>query len=156
MAWRTLVLLTALLLAGCGGGGLSSSLECAPYARQQTGILLYGNAADWWEGAEGRYARGADPAPGGVLVFRRSSRLPSGHVAVVREAVSPREVRVDQANWVHRRVTRGEKVIDVSQANDWSQVRVWWAPSGAMGASTYPTYGFIAPRGGRLEARAAP
>jgi CHAP domain len=160
MAWRTLVLLSTLLLAACGGrlSGRAdgSSVECAPFARQETGILLYGDAADWWDGASGRDQRGPDPVPGGVLVFRRSSRLPSGHVAVVRKLVSPREVRVDQANWVHRRVTIGEPVIDVSDANDWSQVRVWWEPSGAMGASTYPTYGFIVPREALLAERAAP
>jgi hypothetical protein len=84
---------------------------------------------------------------GGVLVVRRSARLPAGHVAVVNAQVSPREIRVTQANWVRRRITRDEPVIDTSPENDWSQVRVWWEPIGAMGASTYSTYGFIAPAG---------
>ncbi len=38
-----------------------------------------------------------------------------------------------------------EAVIDVSEANGWSAVRVCWDPAGAMGSSTYATYGFIRP-----------
>lgn len=145
---RRVVLFSMLWLASCAGGrlaGEATSLECAPYARAVTGIALFGDAADWWDQAAGRYDRSLTPVPGGVLVFRRSDRLPSGHVAVVRSQVSAREILVDQANWVHRRITGGEAVIDVSEANDWSAVRVWWQPVSAMGASTYPTYGFISP-----------
>ncbi len=144
-------------LAGCGsgsrgpvrGGGASTSLECAPYARQVTGIALYGHAADWWDQAAGQYPRGRAPVEGGVLVFRRAGRLPYGHVSVVARQVSSREIRVEQANWVHRRVGRDEPVVDVSPRNDWSQVRVWWAPSGGLGTTVYATYGFIGPGGGR-------
>lgn len=144
------VLGLALLLAGCGGGaprgaGVSSSLECAPFARQVSGIQLYGDAASWWDQAEGRYERGPDPVDGGVLVFRRSGRLPYGHVSVVAQRISDREIRVTQANWVHHRITRDEPVRDVSPGNDWSRVKVWWAPSHALGSTVYATYGFIAP-----------
>ena len=144
----------ALLVAGCGGGpavrgggGASSSLECAPFARQVSGIQLYGDAASWWEEADGRYERGTDPVEGGVLVFRRSGRLPHGHVSVVAQRVSDREIRVTQANWVHHRIGRDEPVRDVSPGNDWSQVRVWWAPAHVLGSTVYSTYGFIAPGG---------
>ncbi len=145
--------LPTLGLAGCGSGprivaggaGSSSSLECAPFARQVSGIQLYGEAYSWWDQAEGRYGKGAEPIEGGVLVFRRSGRLPSGHVSVVARQVSDREIRVTQANWVHRRITRDESVMDVSDRNDWSRVRVWWAPSRTLGTTVYPTYGFIAP-----------
>ena len=144
-----LALFLALSLAACGTGGgrsgIGSSIECAPYARQRTGLQLYGDAASWWDQADGRYPKGQTPQPGGVLVFRRSGRLPYGHVSVVREQVSSREIRVDQANWVHHRITSREPVVDVSEANDWSRVRVWWDPVGQLGASTYATYGFIAP-----------
>ena len=34
-------------------------------------------------------------------------------------------------------------MIDVSPANDWSIVRVWWPPTGEMGITDYPAYGFI-------------
>ena len=149
------VLLLPLLLCACGGpppplsSGASSNLECAPFARQMSGIALYGDAYTWWDQADGRYRRTSEPEPGQVLVFRRTSRLPSGHVSVVASIASQREIRVTQANWVHRRITRDEPVIDVSADHDWSAVRVWWAPSHTMGATTYPTYGFIGPADAR-------
>jgi hypothetical protein len=86
--------------------------------------------------------------PGAALVFRRSARLPFGHVSVVTRVLSPREILVTHANWVHHRITRDEPVIDVSPRNDWTEVRVWWAPAGQMGGGVYPAYGFILPRGG--------
>ena len=127
-------------------------MECAPYARQVSGIQLYGDAADWWEQAAGRYARGGQPKPGAVLVFRRSARLPHGHVSVVLALRSRREITVTQANWVRGRVAHGEPVVDVSPDNDWSLVRVWWEPSGVLGTTPYPTFGFI----GRDPAGRAP
>ena len=150
--WAPLALLAASLLPGCGSGprvagsaGASSSLECAPFARQVTGVQLYGDAYSWWDQAAGRYSRGTEPASGSVLVFRRGGRLESGHVSVVDRVVSAREITVTQSNWVHRRITRSEPVLDVSASNDWSAVRVWWAPIGAVGSTVYPTYGFITP-----------
>ena len=151
---RFMALFALLLVAACGSGpkgrlsaGDASSIECAPFARQVSGIDLYGDAASWWDQAEGRYQRSSEPAEGGVLVFRRSGRLPSGHVSVVARRVSDREIRVTQANWVHHVITRDEPVIDVSSGNDWSRVRVWWAPTRALGSAIYSTYGFIAPAG---------
>ncbi len=140
----------AVLLSACGSGphrlgseGAPAALECVPYARQVSGIQLHGEAYSWWEQAAGRYNRGSVPRPGSVLVFRRSARLGSGHVSVVERVVSDREIVVTQANWVPRRVTRGEPVVDVSPGNDWSMVRVWWAPSLALGRTAFPAYGFI-------------
>lgn len=150
-----------VLLSACGAGprvgaGESSQLECAPFARQMSGLQLYGDAASWWDQADGRYERGNEPVPGGVLVFRRSGRLPYGHVSVVRDQVSGREIHVTQANWVHHRITRDEPVVDVSPANDWTEVRVWWAPVQALGATVYSTYGFIVPdASGRTGGRVA-
>ena len=138
-------------LSACAGNGgrpgLSSaaSVECVPYARQVSGIQLHGDAASWWDAAAGRYDRGSQPSPGGVLVFRRSERLPHGHVSVVAALRSAREIVVSQANWVHGRIARSEPVVDVSPANDWTAVRVWWAPAGTLGVTTYPTFGFVAP-----------
>ncbi len=80
-----------------------------------------------------------------MLVLRRSGRLPSGHVAVVSEVMSRREIRVTQANWVHHRVTEDQPVVDVSPDGDWTAVRVWWPPSGQMGVTEYPAFGFIRP-----------
>ena len=67
-----------------------------------------------------------------------------GHVAVVQSVVSAREVRVDHANWLNDGgVLRANPVMDVSSANDWSQVRVWNMQTGAWGARIYPVQGFI-------------
>lgn len=146
-----LVPLLCLALAACGGGGQRSgesraaAVECAPFARALTGVALSGAAADWWRQADGRYVRSHRPEVGSVLVLGRTGRLPSGHVAVVSEVVSRREIRVTQANWVHHRVTEDQPVIDVSPDGDWSAVRVWWPPSGQMGVTEYPAFGFIRP-----------
>ncbi len=153
---RLLALAGIFALGGCGAGPLlgtraeaGAGIECAPFARQMSGIQLYGDAASWWDQATSRYERRSDPVEGGVLVFRRSGRLPSGHVSVVVGLVSGREIHVTQANWVHGRITRDEPVIDVSPGNDWSSVRVWWAPANAIGSTTYPTFGFVAPTAAR-------
>jgi len=145
-------LLLALGLSACGGAATSRvgdyvggpvRVECAPFARALSGVRLYGAAADWWSQADGRYGRTTVPEVGSVLVFQRSARLPSGHVSVVSKVLSRREVLVTQANWVRHRVTEDQPVIDVSARGDWSEVRVWWPPSGQMGTSDYRTYGFI-------------
>jgi hypothetical protein len=65
--------------------------------------------------------------------------------AVVSSVISERTILVTQANWVAHRVTEDMPVMDVSPANDWSAVRVWWPPSGQMGSRHYPTWGFILP-----------
>lgn len=147
---RAVVLCLAVLLPGCGGqtqfsghSEVVNSIECAPFARQISGIDLYGDAASWWNQAEGRYNRSSQPTKGSVLVFRRSARLPAGHVSVVAQLMSDREIRVNQANWLHHRITTGEPVVDVSPGNDWTSVRVWWAPVNALGSTIYFTYGFI-------------
>lgn len=68
--------------------------------------------------------------------------MPLGHVAVVTKIINRREIEVDHANWTHGRVSRSVPVVDVSEANDWSAVRVEVRSSGVFG-SVYPTYGFI-------------
>ena len=152
-----------LLLAGCGGSGSTpyagpgrgthySGLSCAPFARELSGIALYGDAADWWDAAAGKYRRGETPEMGSVLVFRRGARLPSGHVSVVSRVLGAREIAVTQANWVPGDVDEDQLVVDVSEGNDWSRVRVWWPPVNGLGAYPYPAYGFVhAPRGATHE-----
>ncbi|MEI7713260.1 MAG: CHAP domain-containing protein [Rhodospirillales bacterium] len=148
------VLALLLLLAACGsssgpdrvGGyvGGTVPLECAPFARALSGVKLYGPAGDWWWKAQGKYARAYTPAVGSVLVFAKTARLRDGHAAVVSKVISSRQILVTQANWVHHRVTEDQPAIDISRAGDWSEVRVWWPPSGQMGTTEYPTLGFIA------------
>jgi surface antigen len=120
-------------------------IECVPFARALTGVALHGDGPDWWQAAEGRYRRAQAPEVGAIMVFRRTPRLPRGHVSVVSRVVSPREIFVTHANWVHDLVTQDQPVADVSAANDWSVVRVWWEPNGQLGATNYPILGFILP-----------
>jgi hypothetical protein len=117
---------------------------CVEYARLRSGLAVFGDAKYWWERARTLYARAAHPATDAVMVFSGSKRLKRGHVAVVTEVVSDREIIVDHANWQNRReVDLGTPVRDVSPNNDWSMVRVWDIPSGQFGARTYAISGFI-------------
>ena len=159
MRVSTLYGVLILALAGCAATrdvppsappptvGLASPLvmECAPFARALSGLQLRGDAADWWWQAEGRYARGQTPRVGAVLVFARSARLGSGHVAVVSAVQSEREILVTHANWLRGALSEDAPVVDVSAANDWSRVRVWWPPTGGLGVTEFPTLGFIEP-----------
>ncbi|MBE9606425.1 CHAP domain-containing protein [Acetobacteraceae bacterium H6797] len=125
-------------------GGIS----CVPYARMVTGMDISGNAYAWWGNAAGSYARGKMPEPGSVLAFRSSGGMRSGHVAVVSRVVSRREVLIDHANWEgpgirKGTVMRGVSVIDASDNNDWSVVRVQVGHSAGSYGREYPTYGFI-------------
>jgi surface antigen len=141
-------LLLALAVAACGGPprrdtGMAAPLECVPFARALSGIQLKGDAADWWWRAGDRYARGREPEVGSVLVFPRSPRLPRGHLSVVSQVMSRREILVTQANWVRHHVTTDQLVVDVSPYGDWSTVRVWWPATGTLGTTAYPVLGFI-------------
>ena len=123
-------------------GGIS----CVPFAREDSGITVAGNAWEWWQNAAGVYSRGSVPEPGSVLTFRANGRMRLGHVAVVSRVVNTREIEIDHANWwgpgMHGGVARNVPVVDVSEANDWTAVRVGLGQSGEYG-SVYPTYGFI-------------
>jgi hypothetical protein len=125
-----------------GGGGIS----CVPFARNDSGISVAGNAWQWWENAAGVYERGRVPETGSVLTFRSNGRMRLGHVAVVSRVINPREVEVEHANWagtgMRGGVARNVPVVDVSEANDWTAVRVGLGRGGEFG-SVYPTYGFI-------------
>ncbi len=149
--------LLAGLLSACGSSppsgtgmamGPSTSvpgITCVPFARELSGIALYGDAEEWWDGAEGHYARGNHPIPGSVLVFRRTSRLRSGHVSVVTRVISDRQMLVTQANWVPGHLDEDQLVVDVSPGNDWTAVRVWYPPVNQLGTHVYPAHGFIHP-----------
>jgi surface antigen len=101
--------------------------------------------AGWWGAAAGRYRRDDRPVVDGVLVFRRSGRLPEGHVSVVSRVVGARQILVMQANWVPEELDQDQLVVDVSPDNDWTAVRVWYPPVNQLGSFTYGTYGFILP-----------
>jgi hypothetical protein len=140
-----------------GAGGIS----CVPFARSDSGISVAGNAWQWWENAAGVYERGRVPESGSVLTFRANGRMRLGHVAVVSRVINPREVEIEHANWagtgMRGGVARNVPVVDVSEANDWTAVRVGLGRGGEFG-SVYPTYGFIydRPDNGTLVAAARP
>lgn len=116
-------------------------LWCVPYARRISHIELVGDAFLWWAEASGRYARGSRPELSAVLAFHATAQMPLGHVAVVSRVVNSREILVDQANWVHDRITRNVRVVDISRDNNWTDVEVE-TTAGRLGVP-YPTYGFI-------------
>jgi hypothetical protein len=123
-----------------------AGISCVPFARSDSGIDLVGNAWQWWDHAAGVYARGEVPEAGSVLAFRSNPKMRLGHVAVVSRIINAREVEIDHANWwgpgMRGGVAHNVPVVDVSEANDWSAVRVGLGRSGEFG-SVYPTYGFI-------------
>ena len=118
--------------------------QCAPYAREVSGIQIRGNAHTWWGQAAGRYDRGNKPRAGAVLSFASSRRMPVGHVAMVSRVISDREVLLKHANWSRRGgIETDVRAVDVSAAGDWSSVKVWYGPIGGLGTSANPTNGFI-------------
>jgi hypothetical protein len=122
----------------------SKFLYCVEYARSLSGLNIFGDARHWWDKAKNLYARVAQPAEEAVMVFSGTARLKRGHLAVVSHIVSPREIRVEQANWLNRgEIDRATPVLDVSDKNDWSKVRVWDVPSGQFGSRVYAISGFI-------------
>jgi surface antigen len=135
---------------GAAAAELPAYLECVPYAREVTGIRLYGDAFGWWDQAEGRYARGHAPKPGAVLALKPSSNMLLGHVAAVTRVVDSRTILLNHANWSPINGQRGQveqdaRAVDVSPGNDWSEVRIWYAPQGGLGTSRWPVQGFIYP-----------
>lgn len=127
---------------------LPAYLQCVPYAREVSGIRIFGDAHTWWDQAEGRYARGKAPRVGAVMAFAPTERMPLGHVAAVSRIVDSRTVLLDHANWSpingrRGQIERGARAIDVSPANDWSEVRVWYHPIQALGTTAWPVRGFI-------------
>ncbi|MGX7952807.1 CHAP domain-containing protein [Tsuneonella sp. HG249] len=130
------------------GRELAPYLQCVPYARERSGVQIYGDARTWWDQAAGRYERGQQPRPGAVMAFRPTGTMVLGHVATVSRVIDSRTVLLDHANWSpidgrRGQIERGVKAIDVSPANDWSQVRVWYAPLQDLGTSAWPVAGFI-------------
>lgn len=135
-------------------------LTCVPYARMVTGIDLRGNARDWWRNAANLYDRSQAPEVGAVLSFRASGGMRSGHVAVVEQVLGPRHILIHHANWEgpgirKGTVTRGISVIDVSERNDWTAVRVQTGLTRGVYGRTFPTDGFIHNRPPATETREA-
>jgi surface antigen len=168
-------LAAATLALGCAPAALAASaddfslqgdrsddlpyLQCVPYARQVSGIKIFGDAHTWWDQAAGKYARGTRPKVGAVMSFRSYGNMRLGHVAAVSRVLDSRTVLLRHSNWSPIDGRRGQieddvRAIDVSEANDWSEVRVWFAPIQKLGTTHWPLNGFIYPDKGpdRLDA----
>lgn len=135
--------------AGLATAGLATAgISCVPYVRSVTGMDISGNAHLWWANAAGVYARSQRPERGSVLSFRSSGGMRSGHVAVVSRVLGPREVLIDHANWEgpgirKGTIMRGVSVVDASENNDWTMVRVQVGTSDGIYGRSYPANGFI-------------
>ena len=125
-------------------------LQCVPFARELSGIQIYGDAHSWWDQAEGRYQRGSMPVEGAVLSLPSHGSMELGHVAVVSQIIDNRNILISHANWSPINGQRGQierrvAARDVSAGNDWSLVRIWYAPLDNLGTTAFPVNGFIYP-----------
>jgi hypothetical protein len=150
------------LLAGCSttenvfpqtaadrGGSITvpdKPISCVPYARDHSKVNLHGDAYTWWKQAAGRFERSSSPSDGAVMVLTGYSGSGHAHLAVVREVVSSREIRVDHANWLNNgMIYLNNPIADISPGNDWSLVLVWNLETHAWGTHPYTVQGFIGP-----------
>jgi surface antigen len=157
---------SAIDFGGPGGGETGRAvaepyLQCVPYARQVTGIRIYGDAHTWWGQAEGRYARGSKPRVGAVMAFEPGGGSTLGHVAAVSRIVDSRTVLISHANWSpidgrRGQIERNVEAVDVSANNDWSEVRVWYAPIQALGGRHWALSGFIYNKNPGKQAQSRP
>jgi hypothetical protein len=141
----------ALLLVATPVQALNEGLQCVPYARALTGVEIRGDAHTWWAQAAGRYERGSRPKVGAVMAFIPYGNMRLGHVAAVRKIIDKRTVLISHANWstidgVRGHIEEDVRVVDTSEANDWSRVRVWYTPNAALGGTEWPLHGFIYPQ----------
>lgn len=142
------LLAAAVLATTPGGASAEDYWQCVPFARLVSGIQIFGDAHTWWQQAAGHYQTGYTPKAGAVLCFKPTGHMRLGHVAVVSQVLTDRIIQISHANWSIIEGARGQveqnvTVIDVSPAGDWSEVKVWFDPRRDLGATTYPTYGFI-------------
>lgn len=166
MRHHVVILLCVFLLSACAGTPgkvftpdtplqtpyvsarkVSAPVQCVPYARKVSGINIRGDAHQWWDRAAPAYQRGQTPRPGSALVLSRTARMTSGHVAVVKEVLGPRQINVTHSNWGNDRYSRrviydSMRVEDVSPRNDWTSVR-FWNPDKNVFGFPYAARGFI-------------
>ena len=126
---------------------IAAIIQCVPYARDVSGVQIYGDAWTWWDKSKGRYLRGKQPQEMSVLVLSKTARLKLGHIAVVTKVLGPRQLLVTHANWgsnydERAKIRHNMPVMDVSAKNDWSIVRFWNPTTGVYG-NEYKVSGFI-------------
>lgn len=137
-------------MARAQDGATSEYLQCVPFARELSGVQIYGDAHSWWRQARFAYERGDIPQVGAVLSLKSHGNMKLGHVAVVSHIIDDRNILLDHANWSPINGRRGQiernvAAVDVSKRGDWSKVKIWYAPIGALGKTAYPVNGFIYP-----------
>lgn len=152
-------IILSLLLVAAPAAALNEGLQCVPYARALSGVTIFGDAHTWWGQAEGKYDRGDDPKVGAVLAFRPHGNMRLGHVAAVRRVLDDRTIIISHANWstiggVRGHIEEDVRAVDMSEANDWSRVRVWYTPNEALGSTEWPVHGFIYPKQKRGDSEA--
>jgi surface antigen len=135
-------------ISGGGSAALPPYLQCVPYARRVSGVQIFGDAHTWWAQAAGRYERGYTPRLGAVMAFKPHGNMRLGHVAAVSRIIDARTVLLRHSNWSPINGRRGQiednvRATDVSENNDWSEVRVWFDPIQALGGTHWPVQGFI-------------
>jgi CHAP domain len=149
-------IILSLLLVAAPAAALNEGLQCVPYARALSGVEIRGDAHTWWGQADGKYDRGNTPEVGAVLAFPPHGKMRLGHVAAVRRVVDDRTIIISHANWstiggVRGHIEEDVRAVDVSDAGDWSRVRVWYTPNAALGSTQWPVHGFIYPKVKRSE-----
>jgi surface antigen len=156
------LILGGTLLVSNPAAALYEGLQCVPYARAVSGVDIRGDAHTWWGKAAGLYDRGHSPRVGAVMAFRPHGSMRLGHVAAVRKIIDKRTVLISHANWstiggVRGHIENDVMVVDASDDNDWSRVKVWYSPNNALGTTEWPLHGFIYPAKTRSwgEAKAA-
>ncbi len=142
--------LLSLALIASPALALNEGLQCVPFARAVTGVEIRGDAHTWWDQAAGHYARGSRPKVGAVMALKPYGGMQLGHVAAVRKIIDSRTILVSHANWslingIRGHIEENVRVVDVSDAGDWSAVRVWFASLGDLGTTAWPVQGFIYP-----------
>jgi surface antigen len=152
-------IILSLLLVAAPAAALNEGLQCVPYARALSGVIIYGDAHTWWGQADGKYDRGNEPKIGSVLAFPPHGNMRLGHVAAVRDMIDERTIIISHANWstiggVRGHIEEDVRAVDVSEDNDWSRVRVWYTPNEALGSTEWPVHGFIYPKQKRGESEA--
>lgn len=129
---------------------IAEPIQCVPYAREQSGVQIFGNAHTWWPQAKAKgYEVSKTPEIGTVMVLSRAGKLNYGHLAVVTNIIDDKTIEVTHSNWGDSRETRrviynSMNVIDSSRTGDWSRARFWHYASSSYGSS-YAVSGFIHP-----------
>jgi surface antigen len=82
------------------------------------------------------------------MAFRPYGKMQLGHVAAVNQVIDSRTVLLNHSNWspINGRAGQVEENVeakDVSPANDWSEVQVWYDPIHKLGGTRWPVTGFI-------------